>query len=239
MILVEGKNLYLGYEDGAVIENLSFEIKSGDYLCIVGENGSGKSTFVKTILGLVQPLKGTIKYMKGLKGREIGYLPQQSEIQRDFPSSVMEVVLSGCLNRRQSIFGYTRDEKERALNILDKLSIAERAKSSYQDLSGGQQQRVLLARALMATEKMILLDEPVTGLDPKTASDLYQIIKSLNDEGITVLMVTHDIHPALNDAKTILHLSQESYFFGSKDEYFDSIMGKRFLKEAGHHEHHK
>lgn len=238
MKLIECKNLYLGYEDGAIIENLSFFAEVGDYLCIVGENGSGKSTLVKTLLGLITPLKGSIEYSKGLNSKEIGYLPQQSAIQRDFPSSVMEVVISGCLNRHKGLFGYTKAEKSRAMESLIKLGMESRAKDSYQDLSGGQQQRVLLARALMATEKLVLLDEPVTGLDPKAASDLYAIIRKLNEEGITVLMVTHDIHPALNDAKTILHLSQESYFFGNKEEYFASELGKRFLKEAGHHEHH-
>lgn len=238
MKLIECKNLYLGYEDGAIIENLSFFAEVGDYLCIVGENGSGKSTLVKTLLGLITPLKGNIEYLKGLNSKEIGYLPQQSAIQRDFPSSVMEVVISGCLNRHKGFFGYTKAEKSRAMESLIKLGMESRAKDSYQDLSGGQQQRVLLARALMATEKLVLLDEPVTGLDPKAASDLYAIIRKLNEEGITVLMVTHDIHPALNDAKTILHLSQESYFFGNKEEYFASELGKRFLKEAGHHEHH-
>ena len=238
MILLEGKDLYLGYEDGAIVEDLDFRVESGDYLCIVGENGSGKSTFVKTLLGLIHPLKGTIDYKNGLKSREIGYLPQQSAIQRDFPSSVMEVVLSGALNRHKGLLGYTKDEKKRAMEILDVLGLGLRVKDSYQELSGGQQQRVLLARALMATEKLILLDEPVTGLDPKTASDFYHIIRHLNEGGTTVMMVTHDIHPALNDAKTILHFSQHGYFFGPKGDYFRSEMGKRFLKEAGHHEHH-
>ncbi len=238
MTLIKGDGLYLGYENGAVIEDLSFNVDSGDYICIVGENGSGKSTFIKTILALIQPLKGTISYLNGLKSREIGYLPQQSAIQRDFPSSVMEVVLSGCLNRHRGIFGYTQKEKERAIRMLERLSMAGKRRDSYQNLSGGQQQRVLLSRALMATEKVILLDEPATGLDPKASSDLYQIIRNLNGEGISVLMVTHDIHPAINDANKILHLSQSSHYFGSRDDYFESEMGRRFLKEAGHDEHH-
>ena len=237
MILIEGKDITLGYEGQGIISGLSFSVEDGDYLCIVGENGSGKSTFVKTVLGLVEPLKGTISYRGGLKKNEIGYLPQQSGIQRDFPSSVLEVVLSGCLNRRKRLFGYTADEKKKALSELERLGMSRERNASFQELSGGQQQRVLLARALMATEKLLFLDEPVTGLDPKTSSELYEIVDELNRGGITIMMVTHDIHPALNDARTILHLSQGRYFFGSKEEYFRSDLGRMFMKEAGHDHH--
>ena len=234
MILISGRNLTLGYEGQPIIRNLSFSVEQGDYLCIVGENGSGKSTFVKTVLSLIEPLDGEIRYSGGLKKNEIGYLPQQSGIQRDFPSSVMEVVLSGCLNRHKRIFGYSAEEKKKACYELEKLGLSEYRKASFQELSGGQQQRVLLARALMATEKLLFLDEPVTGLDPKTSSELYEIVDSLNRNGITIMMVTHDIHPALNDARTILHLSHNGYFFGPKEKYFLSPMGMEFMKEAGH-----
>lgn len=233
MTLIRGTDLTLGYDGQGIISGLSFSVNDGDYLCIVGENGSGKSTFVKTVLGLVEPLKGTIEYCGGLKRNEIGYFPQVSGIQRDFPSSVMEVVLSGCLNRHHSLF-YTRAEKKRAEEELCRLGMDRYSSSSFQELSGGQQQRVLLARALMATEKLLFLDEPVTGLDPKTSSELYEIVDSLNRNGITIMMVTHDIHPALNDARTILHLSHNGYFFGPKEKYFLSPMGMEFMKEAGH-----
>lgn len=238
MSLIKGKNLYLGYEGQAIIKDLSFEVTTGDYLCIVGENGSGKSTFIKTLLGLVPPLKGTIEFHNGLRQREIGYLPQQSQIQRDFPSSVKEVVLSGCLNRHKGLWGYSLEEKRRAETLIKRLGMAGKLKDSYQELSGGQQQRVLLARALMATEKLVLLDEPATGLDPKTSSEFYGLLDELNGDGITIMMVTHDIHPAINAANTILHLSHNSYFFGPKHDYFSSDLGRTFLKEAGHHEHH-
>ena len=234
MILISGRNLTLGYDGQPIISNLSFSVEQGDYLCIVGENGSGKSTFVRTVLGLVEPLGGEIVYKGGLRKNEIGYIPQQSGIQRDFPSSVMEVVLSGCLNRHRKLFGYSADEKNKALSALERLGMDGCRKASFQELSGGQQQRVLLCRALMATEKLIFLDEPVTGLDPKTSSELYSIVDSLNRSGITIMMVTHDIHPALNDARTILHLSHNGYFFGPKEKYFQSPMGRVFMKEAGH-----
>ncbi len=234
MTLIEGKDLTLGYEGQAIITSLSFTVAEGDYLCIVGENGSGKSTFVKTVLSLVEPLGGTIEYKGGLRKNEIGYLPQSSGIQRDFPSSVMEVVLSGCLNRHRKLFGYTREEKERAGENLERLGMDRYAHASFQELSGGQQQRVLLSRALMATEKLIFLDEPASSLDPATSSELYALLRLLNSSGITIMMVTHDIHPALNDARTILHLSHGRYFFGTKERYFESDLGRAFLKEAGH-----
>ena len=233
MTLIKGTDITLGYEGQGILSGLSFTVDEGDYLCIVGENGSGKSTFIKTVLGLVEPIKGKIEYCGGLRKKEIGYLPQISGIQRDFPSSVMEVVLSGCLNRHRGFF-YTSEEKRKAKLQLERLGMGDRASSSFQELSGGQQQRVLLARALMATEKLLFLDEPSSGLDPKTTSELYGMLRELNSSGITLMMVTHDIHPALNDAKTILHFSHSGYFFGKKDDYFSSDLGREFLKEAGH-----
>ena len=233
MTLMQGRDITIGYEGDVVIPDFTFTVEQGDYICIVGENGSGKSTFVKTILGLIEPLKGRIAY-NGLRGNEIGYLPQRPLIQRDFPSSVMEVVLSGCLNRHRRLFGYSKEEKERAVYELSRLGMEGRRLSPFQELSGGQQQRVLLARALMATDKLLLLDEPSAALDAASTAELYGIIDSLNDAGTAIMMVTHDIHPALNAADTILHLSHGSYFFGTKDEYFRSGMGRTFLKEAGH-----
>ncbi len=219
MALLTCKNLSLGYEGKAILDSLSFEVNEGDYLCIVGENGSGKSTLMKTILGLNPPLGGEIATGDGLKQTEIGYLPQQTDVQRDFPASVWEIVLSGCQNSQGLRPFYGKDAKALAKSNMDKLGLTGLSGRCYRELSGGQQQRVLLARALCATKKMLLLDEPVSGLDPKVTAEMYEIIKELNDkEGITVIMISHDIEAALTYAGKILHIGK-SVFFGSVEEY--------------------
>ena len=224
-------NLTLGYENGAILEELSFSVEAGDYLAIVGENGSGKSTLMKTILGLLKPLKGEIVRGEGLNKYEIGYLPQQSVVQRDFPASVWEVVLSGCLSKERFFPFYTRADKERAMKNGERLGVTPFLKRSYRELSGGQQQRVLLARALCATERVLLLDEPVSGLDPVVTAEMYDIIKTLNEEGITVIMISHDVQAAVRYASKILHIGKET-FFGTVDEYLATERGKRYLAEA-------
>ena len=206
---LECSNLSLGYDGNIVISNLSFAVHAGDYLCIVGENGSGKSTLMRTILGLKQPLSGQSSTGDGLTQNEIGYLPQQTVVQKDFPASVREVVLSGCLNRRGLRPFYNNGEKQAAENNMKKLGIDSIAKSCYRELSGGQQQRVLLARALCAARKIILLDEPASGLDPKAAADMYGLISDLNNSGMTVIMISHDIDAALKYASHALKLGGE------------------------------
>lgn len=192
------KNLLVGYEGKAILDPLNFEIHAGDYLCVVGENGAGKSTLMKTLLGLQQPISGQIEMGDGLRQNEIGYLPQQTIVQRDFPASVQEIVLSGCQSRCGLRPFYSCEEKQLAQNALRKMQIEPLAKRCYRELSGGQQQRVLLARALCATRKMLLLDEPVSGLDPKVTAEMYHLIETLNrQEGITVLMISHDIRAAV------------------------------------------
>ena len=214
------KELTLGYDGTTVVSGLSFDVCAGDYLCIVGDNGSGKSTLMKTILGLRSPMSGTIATGDGLLPDEIGYLPQQTVVQKDFPASVREVVRSGCLNRCGLRPYYNRAEKQIAEENMKKLGIAGLAKRCYRELSGGQQQRVLLARALCATRKILLLDEPVAGLDPNASADLYALIKSLNDEGVTVVMISHDIAASVKYASHILHLGNKgSLFFGRTADY--------------------
>ncbi|MBQ7713067.1 MAG: ABC transporter ATP-binding protein [Clostridia bacterium] len=225
------KDLTLGYENGAILEGLSFSVERGDYLSIVGENGSGKSTLMKTILGLMKPLKGEIILGDGLKKYEIGYLPQQSPIQKDFPASVWEVVISGCLSKARFVPFYTSADKSRAMENIDKMGLSDLIKRSYRELSGGQQQRVLLARALCATESILLLDEPVSGLDPAVTQEMYEIIRSLNDEGITVIMISHDVRAAVRYANKILHVGKTP-FFGTAREYLSSVRGKAYLAEA-------
>ena len=224
------RNASLGYEDGIVAENLDFTINKGDYLCILGENGSGKSTLIKAILGLKSQVSGTIEWCGDVKKNEVGYLPQQTVVQKDFPASVREIVRSGCLAKCGLRPFYSKEEKELAENTMKQLEIDKLAKRCYRDLSGGQQQRVLLARALCATRKMLLLDEPVTGLDPKAQTDLYELIAKLNREGITIIMVSHDVVSAVKYASHILHIGgRKQLFFGTTADYAKSAAGKLFI----------
>ena len=227
------QDLCVGYDGKAVLQDLSFAVFSGDYLCIVGENGSGKSTLMKTILGLQQPIRGRILTGDGLRKNEIGYLPQQTQVQKDFPASVREIVLSGCQGRCGSRPFYNKEEKQLAADAMEKMQIAQLAKRCYRELSGGQQQRVLLARALCATRKMLLLDEPVSGLDPKVTAEMYALIEKLNrEDGITVIMISHDIAAAVKYASHILHIG-DTVFFGTKTEYLQSPQGRLFAAEKG------
>lgn len=211
------ENLTLGYNSKVILENLNFSVNAGDYLCILGENGSGKSTLMKTILHLLKPISGTIKTGDGLLADEIGYLPQQTEVQRDFPASVREIVLSGCQSRCGRRPFYIKEEKKLAHDTMEKLGILPLERRCYRELSGGQQQRVLLARALCATQKMLLLDEPVTGLDPEATEEMYELIKKLNDDGITIIMISHDIDTALQYASHILNIGKNIFFGEAKD----------------------
>ena len=223
----------VGYEGKAVLQNLNFAVNAGDYLCIVGENGSGKSTLMKTLLGLQPPIAGKIETGDGLRQNEIGYLPQQTAAQKDFPASVQEIVLSGCQGRCGLRPFYNKAEKQLAKENMRKMQIEPLAKRCYRELSGGQQQRVLLARALCATQKMLLLDEPVSGLDPKVTAEMYQLIQDLNQkEKITVLMISHDLSAAVRYASHILHIG-DTVFFGTKEDYLKSPQGQLFAERKG------
>jgi len=215
-----------------VLKELNFSVNSGDYLCIVGENGSGKSTLMKTILHLLAPLEGSIVIENRQLPGGIGYLPQQTVVQKDFPASVREIVLSGCLNRCGLRPYYSREEKQLSRENMEKMGISHLSKRCYRELSGGQQQRVLLARALCAAGKMLLLDEPVSGLDPKATAEMYELIQKLNEEGITIIMISHDIGAAVNYASHILHMGNP-LFFGTRDEYLDSSIGKAYSSQNG------
>ncbi len=232
MALLKCEHLTLGYDGNAVVSDLNFEINSGDYLCIVGENGSGKSTLMKTLLNLQPPLSGEIITGEGLKRTEIGYLPQQTVVQRDFPASVWEIVLSGNLSSSGIKPFYSREDKKRAEDNIKRMNIEALKKRCYRELSGGQQQRVLLARALCATKTLLLLDEPVSGLDPKVTAEMYALIKDLNNQGITVIMISHDISAAVRYATHILHIGS-SIFFGTKEAYLASENGKVFVNTEG------
>lgn len=228
------QNLTLGYDARIVLRDLNFSVNAGDFLCIIGENGSGKTTLMKTLLGLLPPLNGTVTTGDDLQANEIGYLPQQTIVQRDFPASVEEIVLSGCQGRCGLRPFYTKAEKQRAAHHMARMDITDLKKRCYRELSGGQQQRVLLARALCATQKLLLLDEPVSGLDPKVTLELYRLIEHINrHDGITIIMISHDIAAAVKYASHILYVGKE-VFFGTKAEYLQSDIAARFaLTEGG------
>lgn len=228
-ILLVCRDAVISYDNTVAVNGVSFELERGDYLCIVGENGSGKSTLLKGILGLIPMRGGSVDFADGLRRTDIGYLPQQTQAQRDFPATVREVVLSGCLNGSKGPF-YSRADRSLANKNMEKLSITNIANRSYRELSGGQQQRVLLARALCAAKELLLLDEPVTGLDPVVTAEFYRLIKKLNrDSGIAVIMVSHDIECAVENANKILHLGSRGVeFFGTTEDYLKSDAGRRF-----------
>ena len=228
-LLIDCRDVALGYEGKALSRHLTFQVRGGDYLCVVGENGSGKSTLLKVLLGLLKPMEGRITVDKSLKAGAIGYLPQQTRAQRDFPATVYEVVLSGFLSARRGRFFYTAAEKSKALLNMGKLGVLELKDRCYRELSGGQQQRVLLARALCAARRLLILDEPVTGLDPAAAQDLYRTLAYLNkNEGLAIVMVTHDLQSALQYADTVLYAGQGKWFHGTTAKYLASPYGRRF-----------
>ena len=230
MALIRCENVSIGYEGQTVVKDLSFQIDAGDYLCIVGENGSGKSTLVKSLLGLKSVEKGQIVFGDGLRQNEIGYLPQQTDVQKDFPASVYEVVLSGRLNSRGIRPFYTSADKKTAFEKMKMLGISDLSRQCFRDLSGEQKQRVFLARALCATKTLLLLDEPVTGLDPIVTAEFYELIQRINKEsGIAVVMVSHDIESAVKYATHILHLQEKVLFFGTAGAYQKSRVGRTFL----------
>jgi zinc transport system ATP-binding protein len=229
MALISCEHLTMKYDGRTAVNDVSFSLEAGDYLSIVGENGSGKSTLVKGMLGLMKPAAGTVRF-SDLDKREIGYLPQQTAAQKDFPASVAEVVSSGCLARRGFPPFYTAADKQRVRENMERLEIGGLAKKCYRELSGGQQQRVLLARALCATRKLLLLDEPVAGLDPVITAELYALIDALNRErGITVIVVTHDVHSAVQCGNRILHMDTGAAFFGSREDYVATDICRRMM----------
>lgn len=217
MELLEIKNISVSNDGKPLFSNLSFAVNSGDYLAIVGENGSGKTTLMNTILGLRKTYDGEINFKSGLTKKDIGYLPQITILKDDFPATCGEIVISGLVSKMRTIF-YTADDREKCKEIMDKLDISSLHDKSYAEISGGQRQRVLLARALLATKDILFLDEPVTGLDPYVTKDLYRIIKKLNDEGIAIVMISHDVKEVYKYATHILHIGQRIYF-GTKDDY--------------------
>lgn len=229
-VLLQCENITIAYDRVNVIENVNMEINQGDYISIIGENGSGKSSLLKGILGLVPIKSGEIQYCHQLSKKEIGYLPQQTLEQNSFPASVYEVILSGCLTASGFRPFYTTKEKKKVKKIMEKLGITE-PKKNFGTLSGGQKQRVLLARALAATDKILFLDEPITGLDPIVSAEFYELIAKLNrEDNLTIVMVSHDLENALKYANKIFHMGEKEYFFGFKEEYLNSESGRKFVE---------
>lgn len=233
MSYIIADHLSIGYEGREIAKDISFRVKKGDYLYVIGENGAGKSTLMKTILGLINPIKGKIVFEDGLGKKEIGYLPQQTQIQKNFPASVEEIVLSGCQGHKGLRPFYTREEKRIAKENMELLHLSEIRKSCYRELSGGQQQRVMLARAICATRKVLLLDEPVAGLDPKVTEELYSLIGLLNHEnGVTIIMISHDMKAAMTYASHILYIGK-SIFYGTREEYMEIAGNKKLIADGG------
>jgi zinc transport system ATP-binding protein len=233
-MVISCRDAAFGYEGKAAVKNLNFSLEEGDYLCVAGENGSGKSTLLKGLLGLLPPLEGTIVRGEGLGPHDTGYLPQQGAARKDFPASVYEVVLSGRMAKRGKRPFYSRADKKNAEENLERLGIADLRRQCYRELSGGQQRRVLLGRSLCAAEKLLVLDEPAAGLDPKARQELYDLLSELNKErGMTIIMVSHDMDDMLNRAATALFLRTNQVFFGSSGDFRGSAAGAEFLKKTG------
>ena len=236
MALITSKGLTLAYETGIVASDVGFSVEEGDYLCIVGENGSGKSTLLKSILGLHPVAGGTLDVSPDARRAGIGYLPQHTPAQRDFPASVREIVRSGCLRRSGLRPFWSASDKRLADEAMARMGIDHLAKQCYRELSGGQQQRVLLARAYCATGKLILLDEPIAGLDPLAMTEMYTMIADMNREGVAVIMVSHDVEAAVSYASHILHMGKTTSFFGRTADYLSTPVGQQFAhRERGSH----
>ena len=222
--ILKCEGLYTAVDGRVLIEDLNMELHEGDYLLVVGRNGSGKTTLMKTLLGILPPYRGKIEYYGGSERGAVGYLPQQNAMQDDFPATVREIVMSGCIRSRKNHFFFDKKDRETADTYMEKMDIKDLEKECYADLSGGQKQRVLIARALCSTEKLLLLDEPVSGLDPDTAQEMYSVVEELNAGGTTIIMISHDVENAVGYADHILEID-DAVFFGTVDEYLDSKEG--------------
>ena len=231
-MLIEGKNLSIGYKTKVVSSDINFKIDEGDVICIVGENGAGKSTFLKTVLGILKPIKGEIIFSPSLNVKRFGYLPQSSESQNDFPATVKEIVLSGRINAYKRKLFFNWYDKRIANEKMELLDIYDLKNRAFSTLSGGQRQRVLIARAMCATDKILFLDEPLTGLDPKITKEFYQIVEQLHEQGITIVMISHELNESIRLATKVLFIGEENYFM-SKDEFINSELGKKFLSFGG------
>ena len=224
-VLMEAKHLDIGYGKKVIYGGLNFSVKAGDFICIVGPNGAGKSTLVKTLLGLIKPLNGEIRFY-GLKRGLIGFLPQEIKIDENFPATVFEIVLSGNLNRLGKRAFFNQDERKHALSKMKLVGISELKDRHFVELSGGQRQKVMLARALTATQDLLILDEPSNSLDRKSTKELYATLKKINQNGITIMMITHDLDHGNLIGNKILAL-RDTFYYGATDDFVKRIHDER------------
>jgi zinc transport system ATP-binding protein len=208
-MLISCRDAAFGYDGHIVVKDLNLSVNAGDYLCVIGENGSGKSTLIKGLLGLISPIRGSVTISGEIKRSQTGYLSQQAAAQKDFPAGVGEIVLSGNIGGMGLRPFYSHTEKLRAEENMERLLITDLKNRCYRELSGGQQRRVLIARALCAARKLLVLDEPASGLDPGITAKVYGLLEKINAEtGITIIMVSHDIDAAKKYAHSIINLKR-------------------------------
>lgn len=220
MPLIEFKDLCIGYEHKVIIKNINLEINDGEYVCVFGDNGVGKTTFLKTILGLIPPLSGSIIIEDTFNKKEVGYLPQRMQLKPEFPASCFEIVLSGCVNRLKIWPFYRKSHRDLAIEKMKLLGVANLKDKPFRVLSGGQQQRILLARALCATDRLLILDEPFTGLDYHAAKSLYDLLEKINKQlNVTIIVVSHFMEDILAYSTKVVHLSKEEVFCGTPEQY--------------------
>lgn len=223
--LLTCRKLVPGYGARAVAGEIDIDVSEGDGLCVVGGNGTGKSTFLRTLLGLQPALSGEVSFNPSLRPGDIGYLPQQNPLQRDFPATAREVAMSGCQAMRGTRPFFRERERAIANEAMGRFGVAAFADRPYRELSGGQRQRVLLARALCAGRRLLVLDEPATGLDPGAAAELYAAMAELHRGGLATISVTHDMAGGLEGATHILDLGRAKPFFGPMAEWARSRPG--------------
>lgn len=216
-MILEVKNLKVSYNSHTAIENVSFKINQGEYIALVGENGSGKSTLIKAIMGLKKEDEGEVKFDLDLS--EVSYLAQTDLKGIDFPATSKEIIMTGCQKRGKLPF-YTKQDKENFKQVVQELKIEDLINKRIGDLSGGQKQRVLLARSLIRNPKMIILDEPQTGLDVNITKELYKILEKLNKEkNVTIMMATHDLDELESIKPRIICIAKTIKYDGKFEEW--------------------
>lgn len=211
--IIEIKNITFGYEDNPILENVSMDIEKCDFILVIGPNGGGKTTLLKIILGIIKPWSGAVCFPQDLSGR-IGYVPQFLNFNKDFPITVYETVLMGCLNSRNYLRRYKQEDRDKTAAILEKVDLYSKRKDWVNSLSGGQLQRVLIARALVSEPQVLLLDEPTASIDITSQTTLLDIIGELK-ERMSIILATHDPTAFSVYYKHIACINRNLYFHGT------------------------